>query len=454
MGVFFLFCYISKVSSIQTQNPPNSFLKKLGFLGPGFILSASIVGSGELIATTILGAKGGFITFWVILVSCLIKVSVQLEFGKNAIVSGRPLMQEFGDLPGITSNKSNWAVWSTFVLTLLKILQLGGMLGGAALVLNLIVPQISMVSWIIFLGFTLGLLIYKNYYHLIEKTSMLMVFGFTLFTIASLIGLSFTPFAFSAADVLSGLRFNLPQEVLFVAIGAFGITGVASDEIIAYTYWCQEKGYATYTGPNDGSEEWKKRAQGWIKIMYMDAFLAMLIYTLVTAAFYLLGAAVLHGKDSLPDGMDLINSLAAIYTESLGSGAKYGYLIGAFFALYSSVFATLAYWSRLFPNIFSQLGWISSDHKKSQERWVKILAWMLPTIWVLTFLFVQLPGFMILSGGVVGSVLLLVVLFAGIKFRAKNRKLQLVSGWWSEIIFWLSVASILVVSGYGIFKLF
>lgn len=442
------------MSPIQTQNPPHSFFKKLGFLGPGFILSASIVGSGELIATTILGAQGGFITFWVILVSCLIKVSIQLEFGKNAIVSGKPLMQEFNQLPGPRLSRINWTVWSAFILTLFKILQLGGMLGGAAIVLNLIFPTVPVASWIILLGISLSLLIFKNYYYLIEKTSMLMVFGFTLFTLASLIGLFYTPFAFSGSDVLSGLSFALPQEILFVAIGAFGITGVASDEIIAYTYWCQEKGYATYTGPNDDSEEWKKRAQGWIKIMYLDAFLAMIIYTLVTAAFYLLGAAVLHGQENIPDGMELIDSLAAIYTESLGSGAKYGYLIGAFFALYSSVFATLAYWSRLFPDIFSQFGWIKSEDRKGQEKWVKILAWLLPLIWILTFLFVQLPGFMILSGGVVGSILLLVVVFAGIKFRAKNRDLNLVSGLFSSILFWLSVLSIGMVSGYGIVKLF
>jgi manganese transport protein len=436
------------------QNPPDKFLEKLRFLGPGFILSASIVGSGELIATTILGARGGFITFWVILVSCLIKVAVQLEFGKNAIVSGKPLMHEFNLLRGGKVLQANWAVWSTFILTLFKILQLGGMLGGAAIVLNLLFPNASVVFWIILLGVSLSLLIYKNYYSLVEKASMLMVFGFTLFTIVSLIVVFYTPFAFSLADVKSGLSFKLPQEVLFVAIGAFGITGVASDEIIAYTYWCQEKGYAAFTGPNDGSESWKYRAKGWIQIMYLDAFLAMIIYTLVTASFYLLGAAILHGNDSLPDGMDLINSLAAIYTESLGPGAKFGYLLGAFFALYSSVFATLAYWSRLFPDIFTQFGWIAYNDKKSRDSWVRALAFILPVLWILTFLFVKLPGFMVLSGGVVGSVLLLVVVFASIKFRAKNKGLKLTSGPFSEIMFWLSVGSILAVSGYGIFKLF
>ncbi len=137
-----------------------------------------------------------------------------------------------------------------------------------------------------------------------------------------------------------------------MAIGAFGITGVASDEIIAYTYWCQEKGYATFTGPNDGSENWRYRAQGWIKIMYLDAFLAMIIYTLVTASFYLLGAAILHGNDALPDGMDLINSLAAIYTESLGKGARYGYLIGAFFRIIFQRFCYPSLLVQAFPGYF------------------------------------------------------------------------------------------------------
>ncbi len=436
------------------RNPPTSFFKKLGFLGPGFILSASIVGSGELIATTVLGAKGGFVTFWVILVSCLIKVAIQLEFGKNAIITGKPVMQAFNQLSGPSFRKGNWAVWSTFLLTLIKILQLGGMLGGSAIVLSLIFPSTAVPFWVVLLGISLSLLIFKNYYSLIEKTATLMVFGFTIFTITSLVGLYFTPFRFSLDDVLSGLTFDLPQKVIFVAIGAFGITGVASDEIIAYTYWCQEKGYAAYAGPNDGTEDWKNRARGWIKIMYLDAFLAMIIYTLVTAAFYLLGAAVLYGQQEIPDGNELISALATIYTESLGQEARLGYLTGAFFALYSSVFATLAYWSRLFPDIFSQVGWIQSGNETDRKKWVSILAWVFPILWIITYLFVELPGFMVLSGGVVGSVLLLIVVVGAIQFRAKNRELRLVSGPWSEIMFWLSVISIGMVSAYGIFKLF
>ena len=438
----------------STQDPPRSFFSKLRFLGPGFILSASIVGSGELIATTVLGAKGGFITFWVILVSCFVKVAIQLEFGKNAIITGKTLMFSFAKLPGPTFKKGNWAIWATFLLTLLKILQVGGMLGGSAIAISMLFPQIPILIWALILGILLSFLIYKNYYSIIEKTSILMVAGFTLLTLASVLAISFTPFGFTFSDVMSGLRFELPPDLVFIAIGAFGITGVASDEIIAYTYWCQEKGYANHTGVNDGSEEWQLRANGWIKIMQLDAIVAMVIYTLVTAAFYLLGASILYGKMEIPEGNELINSLASIYTQSLGSEARFAYLAGAFFVLYSSVFATLAYWSRLFPDIFGQLGWINPDSTTDRKKWVAILAWLFPCLWVIAYLFVEMPTFMILSGGVVGSVLLLIVVFAAIIFRFQNKFLKIASGPVSELMFWLSVASIAFVSIYGIFKLF
>jgi len=371
-----------------------------------------------------------------------------------AIISGRPIMAEFNKLTGFRLGQANWMVWMTFFLTLLKILQLGGMLGGAAIAFSLIFPGIPISFVVVFLGISVGLLIFKNYYKLIEKLATVMVFGFTFLTLISLIAIFFTPYSFSSADILGGLSFELPKQYLFVAIGAFGITGVASDEIIAYTYWCQEKGYAAYTGENDGSESWNMRAKGWIKVMHLDAFVAMLCYTIVTAAFYLLGAAILHGNETVPEGNELIAFLASIYTKSLGSEVRLGYLIGAFIALYSSVFATLAYWSRLFPDIFHELQWWRIKSQSDKDYAVKVWAIIFPALWILTFLFLKLPTFMILVGGVIGSVLLLVVVYAAIQFRIKNDFLKLDSSFISTAIFWLSVISIALVSGYGILKIF
>ena len=49
------------------QEPPASFFGTLRHLGPGMIIVASVVGSGELIVTTKLGAVAGFVFLWFVL---------------------------------------------------------------------------------------------------------------------------------------------------------------------------------------------------------------------------------------------------------------------------------------------------------------------------------------------------------------------------------------------------
>ena len=435
------------------KEPPITFGSKLKFLGPGFILSASIVGSGELIATTVLGARAGFIAFWVIILSCLVKVAIQLEFGKRAILSGETPMQSFAKLPGPKLGKSNWAVGIVFLLTLLKIIQVGGMLGGSAIVLSMLFPALPVFAWAIAIAVLIAVLICKNYYRLVEKSSLIMVVAFTALTIVSLVAVSFTPYHFTMADVAAGLQFELPAHLAILAIGAFGITGVASDEIIAYNYWCIEKGYAAYTGPADNTAEWNKRAKGWTSVMYLDALVAMVIYTAVTAAFYLLGASILYNRGEIPEGNALIETLAHIYTQSLGSGIRTAYLIGAFFVLFSSVFATLAYWSRLFSDIFGQFGWIDFYNPLKRKKTIAILSWIFPAVWVVAYLFIQMPVLMIISGGVVGSVLLLIVAYAALCFRYNKNYPSLKSSLFYNILFWLSVLSIAMIAIYGLVKL-
>jgi manganese transport protein len=444
--------YVVQASTIK--EPPSTMAKSLKFLGPGFILSASIVGSGELIATTTLGAKAGYVAFWVIIVSCLAKVAVQLEFGKYTILTGQTAMKAFNKLQGPVLGRARWTVWMVFLLILLKIIQLGGMIGSAAIVLNMLMPTIPITLWVFVVAFSLGILIYKGYYAVVEKSSLFMTLMFTLLTITAVFFLTYTPYAISSSDLLAGLGLQLPREFVAVAIGAFGITGVASDEIIAYNYWCIEKGYAAYTGPRDDSDEWKRRARGWIKVMYLDATAAMVIYTLVTAAFYLLGAAVLHQRGVIPEGNQLIETVALIYTESLGPGVKIIYLVGAFFVLYSSLFAALAAWTRMYSDIFGQLGWIDFSDLNQRKKVIALLAWALPFVWAATYLFVNLPVVMILSGGVVGSIMLFLTVFAALNFRYRNVIEAFKPSAFYDVAFWISILSIVGVGVYGLWSLF
>lgn len=442
-----------QLTPARIKEPPTTFFGRLKFLGPGFILSASIVGSGELIATTTLGARAGFIAFWVIIVSCLVKVAVQLEFGKHAILTGETAMQLFNKLPGKKIGKGKWSLWLIFFLIFLKLVQLGGMIGSTAIVLNMLWPGVGVPIWVFISALSVSLLIYKGYYVVVEKLSLVMIAMFTVMTITSVLALEFTEYRISWEELTSGLTFSMPAGIIPVAIGAFGITGVASDEIIAYNYWCLEKGYAAYTGSRTDDEAWRNRANGWIKVMYLDAITAMVIYTSVTAAFYLLGAAVLHDRGVIPEGNQLIETVALIYTESLGEGIRIAYLIGAFFVLYSSLFATLAAWTRIYPDIFGQLGWINFHDISSRRKTISILAWLIPLAWAATYLFINLPVVMILFGGVVGSIMLFLVLFAGITIKYTVPNVE-PPGKFYNLIFWISVVSICFVGVYGIVKLF
>jgi manganese transport protein len=437
------------ISEKTIKEPPVAFLQRLKFLGPGFILSASIVGSGELIATTTLGAKAGFVAFWIIIVSCLVKVAVQLEFGKHAILHGETAMTAFSKLPGA----KRWAVWSTFILTTLKIVQIGGILGGTAIVLHMLYGGVSITMWALICVLLAALLIFKGYYNVVEKFSLVMIIGFTVLTVASLVAVNYTGYGFSWQEVASGLTFELPAALIGVAFGAFGITGVASDEIIAYNYWCLEKGYAAYTGPRTDDDAWQRRAQGWIRVMYLDAVVAMIVYTTITAAFYLLGASILHKQGLVPEGNQVIETLASIYTQSLGPGIKTAYLVGAFFVLFSSVFASLAAWTRLYSDIFGQMGWINFFDAQKRRKVIGWLSWVFPSLWFCMFLFINSPVFMILSGGIVGSVLLFIVVFAALHFRYK-RTAFFKPGFFYDIIFWISVISIVLVGIFGLSKLF
>lgn len=440
------------ISELTIKAPPRTFVERLRFLGPGFILSASIVGSGELIATTILGAKAGFTALWIILISCLAKVAVQLEFGKHAILTGETSVNAFNKLPGLKVKNVNWALWLYFFLQTLKIIQVGGILGGTSVVLHLLVPALSIPIWAFLTATTAALLIYNGKYSLVEKASLAMIASFTILTITALFSLQFTAFHFSFSDVLSGLNFHLSSETVAVAFGAFGITGVASDEIIAYNYWCIEKGYAAYTGPHQDTTEWKARAQGWMKVMYLDAIVAMIIYTVVTIAFYLLGAAVLHNREIIPQGNDVIETLALIYTQSLGNGVRIVYLVGAFFVLFSSVYATLAAWTRIFPNIFGEFKWIDFSDPAKRKKVMAILSILFPTIWAITYLYIQLPVLMVLSGGIIGSVMLLLVVVAALDFKYRRTQI-LKAGLFYDFIFWISVISIVFVAGYGLWQI-
>ena len=72
------------------------------------ILAGSVVGSGELIITTKLGAVAGFTLLWFVIFSCLVKVVVQTELARHTIASGQTFLRVFNALPGPSGKRPSW----------------------------------------------------------------------------------------------------------------------------------------------------------------------------------------------------------------------------------------------------------------------------------------------------------------------------------------------------------
>ncbi|MEL0096418.1 MAG: hypothetical protein VW875_11295 [Planctomycetaceae bacterium] len=129
----------AEVSAIQ--EPPKKFSKILTKIGPGLIIAGSIVGSGELIATTSTGAKAGFTLLWLIIIGCIIKVFVQVELGRFTLTNGITSIRGLNMLPGPrVEGKGNWFIWYWFVMFAFIMGQLGGIVGGVGQAMSISMP--------------------------------------------------------------------------------------------------------------------------------------------------------------------------------------------------------------------------------------------------------------------------------------------------------------------------
>jgi Mn2+/Fe2+ NRAMP family transporter len=120
-------------------SPPTTLGGILRCLGPGLIIAGSIVGSGELIATTKTGAQAGITLLWLIVIGCVIKVFVQIELGRYTITHGETTLAALDQVPG-PRLKVNWIIWFWLLMMILGIGQLGGIVGGVGQATAIAIP--------------------------------------------------------------------------------------------------------------------------------------------------------------------------------------------------------------------------------------------------------------------------------------------------------------------------
>ena len=449
------------------EEPPRRLMKALRQVGPGLILAGAIVGTGELIATTHLGAKAGFVLLWLVLLSCFVKVFVQIELGRYAIASGRPTMTAFKEIGGV----GNFIGACWVLMMLMTQLQLGAMVGGVGHALHLAMPNVSPgvfsllgagdalaahpeVPWAVLVVLLTCVLLAAGSYRLVETGTTVMVVLFTLGTILCVALLPAAGHAIPWDRVVSGLTPSLPQAAIPAAIAMFGITGVGAAELIAYPYWCIEKGYARKAGPADDSEAWLSRARGWVRVMHLDAWVSMVIYTLATVAFFFLGAAVLYGVDEsgLPKGVDkMTEALRTMYAPVLGPrGSKWFIVIGVIAVLYSTLYASTAANARALTDFLRVNRVVQFSVPADRAKWVRRFCVLFPLVDLVLYLFLKSPVLMVVIGGFVQALMLPLVGSAALFLRYRRTDARLRPGAAWDVFLWASVAALTVTAVIGL----
>lgn len=434
----------------EVAEPPRTVMETLRRIGPGMILAASIVGSGELIATTTLGAQVGYTALWVILLSCFIKPAVQAEMGRYVIATGETGLASFDRVPGPRLGV-NWVVWCWAIMTFMTLLQIGAMFGGVAQVMNLVIPAVPVKAWVLaFLALTLALLLGGGYER-IERLAMVKVGLFTLLTLLAAVILTRTP-EFSWSDLAGGLQFRLPGEGLATAVAVFGITGVGASELFMYPYWCVEKGYARFTGKRDGSEAWRARAGGWIRVMHVDILASMIVYTVATVAFYLLGAGVLNAMGRVPSAGDMIPTLSNIYTQTLGEWSLGLFYLGAVATLYGTIFASTAAHSRIFADMCRLMGMFEAGDYRKRVLYRRVWVIILTVIPVLLFWFIGSPVKMVVAGGLAQALMLPIIGVSTLYLRHRRLPQEIAPPRIVTVALWFATAVIVILMGYYVLQ--
>ena len=483
----------------EFKEAPTTVLGILRSLGPGLLVAGAIVGSGELIATTVTGAEAGFWLLWLIILGCVIKVFVQVELARYVIVSGKTSLSALTEIPGPRIGRLNWLVLLWFIMFLFSVGQLGGIVGGVGQALQIAVPltesgtvynelveqkTLALVAasatepgvgpeegalseqvndlktqvkdhyiWAGLISVLTALFLVFGRYRFIETLATTLVAGFTLMTVINVFLLqSHSGWAIQWSDIVAGLSFRLPPKTgdlypLATALATFGIIGVGAGELVFYPYWCQEKGYGRFVGPKDGSEEWYRRAEGWLRVLRWDAFCSMCVYTVSTVAFYLLGAAILHRVGMKPQGMELISTLVVMYRPVFGDWAGTVLLFGSFAVLYSTFFVTNASKARLATDALSVIG-LRREGAESRKRWLMFFSAFFPLACFVVYACFAKPTQLILAAGFTQALLLPMLSGAALYFRYQRTDARLTPGRLWDCFLWVSALGMFLAGAW------
>lgn len=417
--------------------PPGGFWKMLAAVGPGIVVTGSVIGSGELINTPVQAATFGFTLLWAVLLSCVIKYFLQVEIARHALVENRTTFEAINECPGPKFWNTSWIGLVYMLFYFLAMLPIVGIIGAIGGMLHAIWPigtseSFSVHVWGSVSVLAAAALLWGGAYNRLELAVTLLVAIFSISVGVGLFLIQGTDYRISADQIASGLTFSLGSDAragAYAVLSLMGALGVGANELFMYPYWILEKGYAEKLGDRN-DPNWAARARFWINTIRLDAGLTTLIATVVTAAFFLLGCAVLFRLGVKPTGFAVVEQIASVYTATYGEWSRWMFYFGAFCTLFSTLIVYTAASSRMWTDFFASLRLIDGKNSQSVGNSHRVMQFVwLAGLWAGFLLLPKEPARWVIAGHYVLGAFMMPLLMFAVLWMAFHTDRRVRMGW-------------------------
>ncbi len=324
------------VAAVSRRPASLSFLK---LAGPGLVVAATGIGSGDVVAATVGGARYGVILLWAIAVGAFFKYVLNEGIARWQLATGKTALEGWAEyLPAWVKWYFGvylvlWTVFVTAALTNATGLGISNLTGGR------IAQSWGGVLHSLF-GFVFVLLGGYGGFEKMMKT-LVGVMGFSILVCAALT-------FHDPAGVLQGTFVPKipPGAGLYVLSIIGGIGG--SVTMLSYNYWMREEKLA---GP-----EKLGYVRGDIAIAYLfTALFGMAIMMTANQAFYVPGVAITNAQ--------AVTKMAEMLGSILGMFGRYAYSIGFWAAVFASLLGVWQSVPYLYADFYSILKKLPAEER-------------------------------------------------------------------------------------------
>ena len=357
--------------------------------GPGAIIASVTIGSGETFFASRAGAIFGYGLLWFIIVCAACKLVQVYTGARYMVLTGEHPMEAWARLPGPRG-------WFPACLGALSIICFPFWLGALSMMVGTLLNWVTGLDadedhqrlWAQLFGTVILVLAVAltlvQTYRVFEKVQTAIVAILLLAILAAVV--------VSPIDWLEALRrlfiIELPaypdwmpvlypervaEETALVSLVMFmAALGGGTYDYIGYLSCFREKGWGALGHDNSMPDGARPVAQStappciestdanldtgrrWLRAPIIDVFAGFACVLVFTLAFNLLGAAVLHPDQLVPDDFDLLNHQVAFLTQ-FGAGFKYIYQAGILMAFCGTIYGAFEIYSRTAYECFRPL---------------------------------------------------------------------------------------------------